>query len=458
MTLPAWRWSNDNDRSLELRPPWFKDPRLRLSWSRLLVIGLILRIFLSLYGTYTIDFNTWRAWANTLSEVGFANFYESVWCDYLPGYLYVLRGLNWLHQLLPQVPEEILFKLPANLADLGLAILIFRVLRTLTSCKNAQLASLAYFFNPASLANSTFWGQVDSLHTLLIVISMVLGLGEAFGACGIFAALSFMVKPQSVTIVPIFGFFLWRYGLRQPLGQRWRRGLGRGIQMAIAMLLTAWILIWPFAEGGSTLGEAALQPLFFLQERFAAAYNQYTFASFNAFNVWGVIAMRQSDQSLFWGLTYQRWGTLLFGGCYSLVMGLLFLPELRQLRHQHPLRRSMSNLHTRRQLVNRVVDAMTLILLALFLWITRAHERHLLPAVVLLTFTTYRSGKHRWMYAMVSGIYVLNLIYAYAKTTSSYAPLWIDPWISGLVGVLMGVFGLLLLHRIGANRSPGGAG
>jgi len=40
--------------------------------------------------------------------------------------------------------------------------------------------------------------------------------------------------------------------------------------------------------------------------------------------------MRESDQTVVAGLTYQRWGTLLFGGCYSLIMGFLALPELRQ--------------------------------------------------------------------------------------------------------------------------------
>jgi len=426
-------------------PGWVRS-RPQLRWSGLLLAGLIARIFLSLYGTYQIDFNTWRAWGNTLSEFGFAGFYENTWCDYLPGYLYVLRGLDWLHGLFPTLSEEVLYKLPANLADLGLAVLIFTVLQPLASRKTAQLISLVYFLNPAILANSTFWGQIDSVHALLILVCVLLGMAESFVLAGIFAALSFLVKPPSIIMVPVLGFFLLRFSLRQPPGQRWRWGLIRGGQTAIAMALTAWLLILPFVGERLTPGLGFLtEPFVFLQERFAAAYDQYTFASFNAFNFWGAVAMGQSDQTVVGGLTYQRWGTLLFGGCYSLIMGFLALPELRQFFSQSP---QWLAARPRPNFVNRVIDAVTLILLALFLWITRAHERHLLPAIVLLTLTTYRSRRSRWMYAIVSGIYALNMVYAYIKTTTDYAPLWIDPWIPALVAVQLGIFAILLLGFI----------
>jgi len=441
-------------RSQQSSLSWIRS-RPQLHWPGLLLVGLIARIVLSLYGTYRIDFNTWRAWGNTLSEFGFARFYENTWCDYLPGYLYVLRGLDWLHGLFPALPEEILYKLPANLADLGLAVLMVWVLQPLTRRKTAQLISLVYFLNPAILANSTFWGQIDSLHALLILACVLLGMAESFVLSGIFAALSFMVKPQSIVIFPVLGFFLLRFSLRQPAGRRWRRSLLRGTQMAIAMLLTAWLLILPFIGERLTPGLGLLtEPFVFLQERFAAAYDQYTFASFNAFNVWGAVAMRESDQTVVAGLTYQRWGTLLFGGCYSLIMGFLALPELRQFFAHSP---EWPTARPDRSFVNRVIDAVTLILFALFLWITRAHERHLLPAIVLLTLTIYRGGCYCWMYGIVSGIYVLNMVYAYTKTMSDYGPLWIDPWIPVLVAVQLGIFALLLLGFIRRSLalSPG---
>lgn len=188
--------------------------------------------------------------------------------------------------------------------------------------------------------------------------------------------------------------------------------------------------------------------------------------------------MRQSDQSIVAGLTYQHWGTLLFAGFYSLIMGFLLLPELRQYRNlvaqQFWLRiasgdglrfcqggqatqrgssgapayalRAASYGH--RLLFYRAIAAVTLILFALFLWITRAHERHLLPVIVLMSLLTGYSPPYRWLYGIVSGIYVLNMSYAYGKITSGYSPSWVDPWIPALFGILLGVFMILLISFI----------
>lgn len=423
-------------------------PDLSQAWSKLLVGGLILRLFLSFYGTYQIDFDTWRSWANTLTEVGFSGFYQNTWCDYLPGYLYILRGLNWIHINFPWLPEKILFKLPANLADLGIALTIYGVLSQVTQAKKAKLASLAYFFNPASLANSTFWGQIDSVHGLLILLAVLLGAGERFVLSGVLAALSFMIKPQSITLLPILGFFLVRL-LRQKSALK---QLLSGMKLVLALGLTCIGLILPFIWSEVTVANFLTQPLLFLLKQFTDTYNQYSLTSVNAFNFWGAVVMKQDDQMLFGGLTYQNWGTLMFGSYYSLILGLLFLPELRQWQFSKPRwKRGLApRLLAKPQAagLNRVLDAATLILFALFLFVTRAHERHFLPAVVLLSLTTVRSSKYWWMYGVVSGIYCLNMAYAYGKLNSGYAPSWLDAGIPVFFGLLFLIFGLLVVDFI----------
>ena len=107
--------------------------------SVLLIIGFALRVFLSPYLTFEFDFNTFRAWGNGLSKVGFSQFYDRYWCDYMPGYLYVLWLLDNIHSAFPKFPVKILYKLPANLSDLGISILIFFALRRITNLKYASL-------------------------------------------------------------------------------------------------------------------------------------------------------------------------------------------------------------------------------------------------------------------------------------------------------------------------------
>ena len=67
--------------------------------SVILFIGFLLRIYLSTLISYEGDFGTWSWWAEGLSKVGFSQFYDNYWCDYMPGYLYILRLINEIRQI-----------------------------------------------------------------------------------------------------------------------------------------------------------------------------------------------------------------------------------------------------------------------------------------------------------------------------------------------------------------------
>ena len=60
----------------------------------LLVFGFALRVLLSPYLTYQWGFRTWEAWAYGIFKVGFFEFYDRYWCDYMLGYLYVFFGAS----------------------------------------------------------------------------------------------------------------------------------------------------------------------------------------------------------------------------------------------------------------------------------------------------------------------------------------------------------------------------
>jgi Gpi18-like mannosyltransferase len=184
-----------------------------------------------------------------ISSAGFGHFYERHWCDYMPGYLYVLWTLDNIHRVLPGLSVDILFKLPANLADFGISILIFYSLKLITSDKNAMIASVAYFFNPASLANSTFWGQVDSFHALPILLSVYLGLRQRFILSGVFASLAFMIKPQSLVIFPLIGFLALI-----PIIKSWHKPTIRSLlppfELALTIVITAVTVTLPFIWDG----------------------------------------------------------------------------------------------------------------------------------------------------------------------------------------------------------------
>ncbi|MGE5443451.1 MAG: glycosyltransferase [Ignavibacteriales bacterium] len=437
---------------------------LELNWffPALLAFGFMIRILLSLYWTYEGDFGVWKWWAGGISKVGFSQFYDKYWCDYMPGYLYILWFLDHIRSAFPRLPDKIIFKLPANLSDLGISILIFFVLRKITTVKNAKIVSLAYLFNPASLSNSTFWGQVDSVHAFPLLLSVAFGLWGNFILSGVFAAIAFMIKPQSVVIFPIIGFFALRHVIKQKEGIASSKTIILGVEVLAAMVIASFIIILPFIWYklvGHGIEGVFREPFYFIRERFGRAYNQYTYASLNAFNFWGMVAMWQDDQIRFLGITYQSWGTIIFGIFYALILGLLFCAEVIE---QSNTGQSSGHLQgqnsTSARPTTRAICAITLILFALFLFITRAHERHFLPTIVFFTFIAFRSRMYWLFYVLISAAYVFNMFYSYIelmpRISESAKPYLIipasslRPFISGVVLLLLIVFFVVLIDFV----------
>ena len=394
-----------NSRTVEERG-YLRDPYVR--FSLILVSGLILRIFLSQFLTYGPDFSAWIGWGSQISSAGFGHFYERHWCDYMPGYLYVLWMLDNIHRVLPGLSVDILFKLPANLADFGISILIFYSLKLITSDKNAMIASVAYFFNPASLANSTFWGQVDSFHALPILLSVYLGLRQRFILSGVFASLAFMIKPQSLVIFPLIGFLALI-----PIIKTWHkltiRSLLPSFELALTIVVTAAIVTLPFIwDSIYSVSYLVTGPADLIIERFNASYGQYTSTSLNAFNFWGAVAMWQNDDTKFLGISFRNIGTMMFGTVYAVILGHL-------IRYTAAVKNNGI-----RDYGYYVFEAIMLVLFTLFLFVTRAHERHLLPMIVFFTLITFRTWIFWYLYAIVSGVYVLNMVYSYIQLTTLY--------------------------------------
>jgi len=223
---------------------YLKDnPYLQLSI--ILLIGFLFRIYLSTLFSYEGDFNTWQWWGEGLSKVGFSNFYDNYWCDYMPGYLYILRFLTDIQTELPWLSPNILFKLPANLSDLGISILIYLVLKPISSTKIAIISSIAYFFNPAALSNSTFWGQVDSVHAFPILLAIILGLRKKFVLAGLFAAVAFMIKPQTIVLFPIIGFIAIEPFFRSENRLNLKNFMP-GVKIIITVIVTCILITLPF--------------------------------------------------------------------------------------------------------------------------------------------------------------------------------------------------------------------
>lgn len=365
--------------------------------SFLIIFGLIIifRIFLISLPSFKIDMVDWQAWASRLLTVGPSNFYNvNFFTDYLPGYLYILLLKASFFKLV--FPKLSLFSLEFDhfikfintVFDMATAFYIYKII-TRYNRKWAYIGSLIYLSNPASIFNTSVWGQVDSLVSLLVIYSsyQLIEL-KKFSSWSITTALGFLVKPQSLVILPILFF---KY-LKEP--KRYYFFIFLFLILPIALIISLPFFI--------------KDPLFGLLHLLIKSSNQYPYTSVNAFNLWSFVGMWISD--LIGYPSYYILG-IIFYGISILMIGLPFI------------RLNPKN--------STVYFALALSILAFFLFPTRIHERYLLPffAFFAITVCIYRSLKLLIIYLVLSLIQLANLWYVYFYYNYVYGGNIHIPWL-----------------------------
>lgn len=366
-----------------------------------LFISFLLRILLSSLGSLELDFNTFRAWSDRLVGVGPGKFYEE-WSDYLPGYLYILWLLGKVSALASWFPETLLYKLPAILADIGAGVFIYLATRT-AGKKLALLVASLYLFNPAVIANSTLWGQVDSL-TALSIVGLLFFVRSSPGVSSIALALGTLVKPQTAFIAVLVGFL-------------WLRKFGFYKTLAFSLLSLSVFVIGfiPFLQG---MDQAMLIPFSggkdlipFILDRLFVTANQYPYTSVNAFNFWAIFGMWKSDSG----------GPQIAGIVITAVT--LLIVALRSVIPAKAVIQTGSLVGARDDRSGVKLYPFlqaTVILLVSFLFLTRMHERHLLPVLAPLVIVAVRYPVLFVPYILLSITYVLNLQYSFVWINENF--------------------------------------
>lgn len=330
----------------------------------ILLSALIFRLFIANFGTVHLDQGTFVAWAADLSSNGFKNFYLG-WSDYFPGYLYVLWVLGKINQLLPGF-EVLIFKLPAIIADLLTGFLIYKIVTNVKGKGYGLISSLLYLFNPAIFSNSSLWGQVDSLTALLSLMSLYLfPFNIYFSAISL--ALGTLVKPQAAFILPAFLYMFIVY----------KRKIKDYFVFSLVGMITFILGFLPFNNQQNFFQ--------FVISRFDASANQYPYGSVNAFSFWGLFGFWKPDEISFWiGLGVS-------------VLLLLFV--------------TITLLVKRPKAGEYLLAGLSFLIT--FMFLTRMHERHLLPSLAPLLVYAALNPVLYIVYSILSLTYVANLSYAY---------------------------------------------
>ena len=330
-------------------------------------------------GGYGNDLACWRASSAGIAAEGLGGAYATPGVDYLPGFLWVLAGLNLLVGGALELEHMWLVKAATLTADLCLSI---AVARHLVRRGRDPAAALLLFLNPALVYDSWIWGQVDGLFTALIggaALALVYGKPALGAACVVLAA---NVKPQTVAFVPYLGFLLLHV-----LGAS-RRGW---LRVAAAVSITQLAILAPFLLRGA--GDAILELL-------GTRVGLFPVLSMNAFNVWHFVdrdPMAASDLARFAGLSYRAWGLVLFLAA-SVAIALPWTAAVRRSWRDGRLG----------DIDDRLFLALGVAGIAFFLFPTQMHERYLHPAVAFLGVDALLRGRFA-LYAALSALYFLNL-------------------------------------------------
>jgi dolichyl-phosphate-mannose-protein mannosyltransferase len=384
----------------------------------LFTLALVLRLAITPDTGFYGDLALFKQWAIRLGDVGPRHFYvHGELQDYPPGYLYVL----WLTGELFLAPGYLALKLPAIVADLGLAWIAGTFAAHLAPERMTRrwpvrtLVAAVVLFNPAFFGLSAIWGQVDSVPELFVLSSLLLLLtGERSvsrdAAAMLLFAVALAMKPQVAFVLPAILYALYRRYLH---GRPRDQFLGGALR--IVVLGAPALVLW--AVSGLPFGLGPIELLRF--DRHSTSI--YPVTSANAFNLWGAVAFWRNDSTGAHVLKVAGVPALYVATIVFLVgLGFVLWRLHRALDHGADEARA-------------VLTAAAVVSVLGFLTLTRMHERYMFLALVCLTPLVVNRALRLW-YAALCLLFVVNLWLPYGSQWSWSTPLHPEPlfnWVFG---------------------------
>nr|WP_238533495.1 glycosyltransferase 87 family protein [Paenibacillus terrae] len=323
-----------------------------------LSVGFFLRMAIAPWISGHMDLMLFRNWATTAAD-SLSGFYTNGSSDYPPFYIYILYVIGKIGSTDAFSPYmSVLLRLPNILADIVTAYMLYRLASKRVGYAISLGLAIFYVFNPAVFINSTFWGQVDSFFTMLIVGMIVLLVENRIGWSTVLFTIAVLMKPQGIIYGPILFFEL----LRQRKVQPWLLAVG-------AAVVTTILVILPFSWGQ--------EPLWLL-DLYKGTVGEYPYASVNAYNFFALIGGNYTqDTTTLFLFSYHKWGMI----CIVLVTLFTWWMYTRSRKPQF-------------------AAAAALVLIAgVFTFASSMHERYLFPAAALavLAYLYLRDRRFLWL-------------------------------------------------------------
>ncbi len=367
----------------------------------LFLLGLIVRLSIIFYD-YSWDVNNHMVWARDFLTRGPQNFYETqssnVFATLTPNYpplaIFIFAVMNllnplihsaywWLNLNISFIPSNMIFfleklvflaalmKVPAILADLGIAYLVLLFAKKIVT-KNIKLRIMSaclILFNPAFIYNSALWGQIDSIPIFFVMLSVYFLLYTKRNTVAtILFTLALLIKPTALIFLPVYTImFIKKFGIKKSI-----------INLFIVNIIFCLFFL-PFT----------LSPYETYLNKILAAQS-LPFVTNGALNFWVLITGFKGIKDVtpfLLGIPYRYFGYLIVG----LINIFVILHLIKSKR-----------------ITEDFFMALFIGAFAAFLFLTKMHERYsLLPLVFLLLFSLKNTKFNGW-FILLSIISFIN--------------------------------------------------
>lgn len=376
----------------------------------IVICAFILRIILAVKTEgYQSDINCFESWGALSAQSGLAKFYTSTsFIDYPPAYIYILYLIGKI-QILFKIGAGssymlTLIKLPAIIADVICSVMIFKVASKKTDKITALVLCILYCFNPAVIFNSSIWGQIDGLLSLLIFLIVLLIMDENLILASFVFTVAVLLKPQALIFSPLLIYAFLS-----------KRNLKLFVRSALISIGAFIILILPFSLN---------QKFCWIFAKYYSTLSSYPYGSVNAFNLFSLMGKNLvSDKTTLYFIPLKYWGSIFL----VLIVAFSLLVFIRSKRPW------------------KLTYIAFFIITGVFVLTTKMHERYMFPAIILaLLWYIYSLDKRAlYLFAGVSITQFLNMAYVYLSTEkgnsgiSNTAPVLT---ITSLINVLLVIY------------------
>jgi Gpi18-like mannosyltransferase len=281
------------------------------------LLAILVRLPLLSNSGLAYDMGYWFGWSKGIHDFGLQNVYEQVYTDYVnypPFMMYLLWFIGNVYTLLggswdsPDTIFYVLVKLPGVIFDILTALLIFFIAfkQFKLSYKISISAFVVYAFSPAIIYNSSYWGQVDTINTFFMLLTLFLLYKKKYSLSWAVFGFSLLVKLQVIAILPVL-LFVTIYDEK----------LVKSIKYFIIALFTFLLGSFYFILWGK---------LFILIEMYINLIkgNVHEF-EYGAYNIWWIIRENRLYENRFTPNNVQSLASLLyFGYDFVILLGNFF--------------------------------------------------------------------------------------------------------------------------------------